>query len=135
MAIDATIHHDAEGRAVLTHEQAEALARMQTAPATRAGQMYKDAAYPFARALVEEAEATGMPYPEMEIEYALARYVLRWAPVVRAAEAQEEAISHMTAKPGGASVWTESDYARWQGATDATERAVRAARGEGEPPP
>ena len=126
--VDATIHRDAEGRAVLTTEQAVLCARYEEMLHT-AGLGLDDEQWEAVYAIEAELGGTG------ELFAALARWVLRWAPVVQAAQAQEEAISHMTAKPGGASVWTESDYARWQGATDATERAVRAARGEGEPPP
>lgn len=131
--VDTTIHRDAERRVVLTHEQALVVARgLRYGVALDLDEWWlivDGVVGPGKRGFNDAA------LREAALTDALIAYVLRWAPVVQAAQAQEEAISHMTAKPGGASVWTESDYARWQGATDATERAVRAARGEGEPPP
>lgn len=97
MAIDTTIHRDADGRVALTTEQAEALARWLARPTHPAG--------PDVAAIIGASGG--------ETVTLLARWVENWAPVVRAAEAQAVALDAVGRD-------------EWVYATDATEAAVRA---------
>lgn len=116
VAIDTTIHRDAEGQVMLTTEQAEAWARYVAVPATAAGTQQRNAMLPFVTALSRSFEADGWDFPELGIESALARWVLLNAPVVLAAQQAEYDYGHRGAGAG------------WWGIM----AAVRAARGEGE---
>ena len=113
MAIDTTIRRDADGRVALTVEQAAALARWLANPRIPAG--------------LDVAAIIGASGGETVT--LLARWVLQWAPVVRAAIEQERAqrvySTDRTAR-------TAESYAAAQDSVYATEAAVRAARGEGE---
>lgn len=104
MAIDTTIHRDAEGRAMLTVEQAEALARCDVPP-------YGSEEDRQFRWDLERDHGNGAVT-------SLARWVLRWAPVCRAAEALSDP-PRLNSDSGVREVWD-------------VVAAVRAARGEGE---
>lgn len=105
MAIDTTIHRDADGRVALTPEQAEALA---LAEATRE--------YGPAIPLLQAIRAAGDAPP-----LAIARYVLATAPIVRAAVAQADAVVEW--REGGL---RSTAFAAWMDSTKVTEAAVRA---------
>ena len=122
MAIDTTIHRDADGRAMLTTEQAELVADYQAALASP-GAAWSDERWTEWDALYSAICAAGeKPGP------ALARWVLRWAPVVQAAMSDPEMLDRAGASMGGRGVATTA--ALW-----AVADAVRAARGEGEGTP
>ena len=109
--LDPTIHRDAEGRVVLTPEQAEALARWWVDDDD-------DSVAPVLAAEIQR------DWEGVVVADALARYVLATAPIVRAAVAQEAAVrSHFS---GGDTSWLMVGDARAD-----TEAAVRAWREAG----
>lgn len=110
-----TLARDADGRVALSTEQATALA---LALAT----LDFDPATGLRMAIIHDGDNP---------DRALARWVLRCAPVVAAAEAQADAWDIAFAAEGDdADGPLAINDCAWQAAADATETAVKAARGE-----
>lgn len=122
--ITTTIERDASGCAVLTAEQAVLVARILCHDWKPSEAGTEEDALWWAFFKIERSK-DGCLKPGNKSD-ALARWVLRWAPVVEAAIAQHNA--HVTVPDDYSGEWI--DDREWIGACSATEAAVRAALGE-----
>lgn len=122
---------DADGHALLSHEQAVALARWAVGPARRTGEAADDGALALLFALTDN----DLPHQHLVPRDALARYVLasadereRAAGVVAAAGRQAKAEAELRREDAIGSPWSQAAARRRRNdAYDATESAVRAA--------
>lgn len=125
-----TLLRDATGRVVLTAEQAELVARILAHDWAPSTDTPEDAIW-WAFFDIEKQSGDGCLLPGNKTD-ALALWVLRWAPVVQAAEQQTNSSDRLpTASPEVQAFLQGAPSGHWYRDTIATEAAVRAARAAG----